>query len=60
MSNSPVTKPDPTQLALDRATPQGEPLSEEEKSRIEASRRELGVAHSEVLRQLEERQRKGE
>jgi len=59
MSSARATEPEAPSLIAARKAPKGEPLSEEERARIEAARRGRGVPHAEILRQLEERKRSG-
>jgi len=60
MSNARVTNAEALARIASRKVPKGPPLSDEERAWIEAARGGEGVPHAEIMRQLEERKRKGE
>jgi hypothetical protein len=60
MSNARVTKAEAPAVIATRNAPKGPPLTDEERARIEAARRDNGIPHADIMRQLEERKRRGE
>jgi hypothetical protein len=60
MSNaSRVRPPESPAAAAARNAPKGEPLTDEERACVEVARRRPGIPHAEVMRELEERKRRG-
>jgi hypothetical protein len=59
MSNARATLPEAPSVTAARKAPKGEPLTDEERARVDAARRGAGVPHAEIMRQLEERKRHG-
>jgi hypothetical protein len=63
MSNARAPASEHPAVAAARAAPNGPPLSEDERARVEAMRKgkpEDLIPHAEIRRQLEERKRRGE